>query len=79
MEAGILWSAVSSSLRKLLEGGRVSGVAELNACGVRFVRFDLGAVSAPEVLVQHAIKVRLLRVNVYGRRLVHVQAVGFSA
>ena len=48
------------------------------AC-VRFVRLDLRAVYAPEVLVQHAIEGRFLCVNVDGRCLVLGQAVRVRA
>jgi hypothetical protein len=45
------------------------------SAGIRFVGLDLRAVGAPQVLVQRAIEVRLLRVYVYRRRFVNVQAV----
>jgi hypothetical protein len=79
-EGGILWRAVSSSLRYLTGGGgelRARGV-ELGKqeAGARLVGLDHGAVGAPKERVQNAIELRLLRVHVDGRRFIASQAVG---
>ena len=58
---------------------RVGGLTGAGQACARLVRLDLGAVSAPEVLVQHAVEGRLLRVHVDGRRLVLGKTVGVGA
>ena len=65
------------TLRNIQEIERVDK-SERHAC-VRFVRFDLRAVGAPEVLVQHAIEGRFLCVNMDRRCLVLSEAVGVRA
>ena len=75
-----MWRAVRRSFRKLL-GGSVSGahVAKGHGANARLVRLHFGAVRAPQVLVQRVVEPCLLRVHVYGRRLVLRQAVWVSA
>jgi hypothetical protein len=59
----------------------VSGAhgAKGRGADARLVRLHFGAVRAPQVLVQSVVEPCLLRVHVYGRRLVLRQAVWVSA
>jgi hypothetical protein len=68
------------SFRKLWVGGVSSAHgAKRHGADARLVRLHFGAVRTPQVLFQRVVETCLLRVHVYGRRLVLRQAVWVSA